>query len=157
MASRSDSDESYVIDLCDEILGHKATRQHRFDFLRGDPSSKRPRGTKLPVDAYYADLALVIEYRERQHTKPIPHFDKPHVMTVSGCDRGIQRRIYDQRRRDVLRTNGIELLEVECSLLARGSGHKLKRSRSHDLAVLRMLMQQWCPAEGPNKRIEPTA
>lgn len=29
-------DEIYVIDLCDEILGTKALRQHCFDFLRGD-------------------------------------------------------------------------------------------------------------------------
>lgn len=28
-------DEIYVIDLCDEILGTKALRQHCFDFLRG--------------------------------------------------------------------------------------------------------------------------
>ena len=50
---RSDSDESYVIDLCDEVLGELALRQHTFDFLRGDPSESCLSGKKLPVDAYY--------------------------------------------------------------------------------------------------------
>lgn len=42
---REQSDESYVIDLCDEVLGIKASRQHKFDFLTGDT------GHRLPVDA----------------------------------------------------------------------------------------------------------
>jgi len=58
-SARSTSDESYVIDLCDEVLKLKAHRQHRFDFLKGDS------GTRLPVDAYYPSLNLVIEFKER--------------------------------------------------------------------------------------------
>lgn len=67
---RSQSDESYVIDLCDEVLRQKALRQFRFDFLRGDS------GTKLPVDAYYPSLNLVIEFKEKQHTEEVKFFDK---------------------------------------------------------------------------------
>jgi len=92
-SSRQNSDEAYVLDLCDEILGQKASRQHKFDFLKGDS------GRKLPVDGYYEELNLAIEYRERQHSEPVSHFDKPHKMTVSGVHRGEQRKIYDQRRR----------------------------------------------------------
>ena len=33
---RMDSDEYYVIELCNEVLGLKASQQHRFDFLVGD-------------------------------------------------------------------------------------------------------------------------
>ena len=62
---RNDSDEYYVIDLCDEVLGRKAERQKRFDFLKGD------KGHTLPVDAFYKDLNLVIEYYERQHTEEV--------------------------------------------------------------------------------------
>ena len=51
--SRKDSDEEYVINLCDEVLGLTARRQYCFDFLKGDT------GRKLPVDAYYEDLKLV--------------------------------------------------------------------------------------------------
>lgn len=35
-AKRSNSDESYIIELSDEVLMQKALRQHRFDFLKGD-------------------------------------------------------------------------------------------------------------------------
>ena len=55
MASRNDSDEFYVINLCDEVLGANASRQHTFDFLRGDGTP----GRWLPVDAYYPELNLV--------------------------------------------------------------------------------------------------
>ena len=62
-SARNKSDESYVIDLCDEVLKQKAFRQHRFDFLKGDS------GTKLPVDAYYSSLNLVI-YKLHSYTSP---------------------------------------------------------------------------------------
>lgn len=99
-------DEACVLDLCDEVLNDKSLRQHRFPFLLGDA------GTRLPVDAYYPSRNLVIEYRERQHTEPVAHFDKPDRMTVSGVDRGEQRRIYDERRRIELPKNGIKLVEI---------------------------------------------
>jgi hypothetical protein len=51
MPSRSLSNETYVIDLCDEVLGAVALRQHSFDFLRGDSGPGR-QGKRLPVDAY---------------------------------------------------------------------------------------------------------
>ena len=105
-SSRKDSDEHYVLDLCDAVLGLIGKRQHRFDFLLGDA------GTKLPVDCYYPELNLVVEYKEQQHTKPNKHFDKPDIMTVSGVHRGEQRKIYDQRRLDVLPKQGIKVVEI---------------------------------------------
>jgi hypothetical protein len=107
--SRKDSDEQYVLNLCDAVLKLKGLRQHRFDFLLGDS------GTKLPVDSYYPDLNLVIEYKEQQHTKPNAHFDKPNKLTVSGVHRGEQRKIYDQRRLDVLPKHGITVIEISYS------------------------------------------
>lgn len=72
MAKRKESDEWYVVNLCDEALRKKAERGHRFPFLLGDPGSRGP--AKLPVDAFYPDLNLVIEYRERQHFEAVRHF-----------------------------------------------------------------------------------
>uniref|UniRef100_UPI00404B406A hypothetical protein n=1 Tax=Flavobacterium sp. TaxID=239 RepID=UPI00404B406A len=120
--SRKDSDEHYVLDLCDKILGLKGLRQHRFDFLLGDS------GTKLPVDCYYPELNLVIEYKEQQHTKPNKHFDKPDKMTVSGVHRGEQRKIYDQRRLDVLPKHGIKVLEIFYSDFMFDSKDRILRS-----------------------------
>jgi hypothetical protein len=123
------SDESYVIDLCDEILGLVASRQHRFDFLRGDAN------TKLPVDAYYSELNIVVEYREKQHTEEVKFFDKKN--TVSGVGRGEQRRIYDQRRRDVLPAHGITLIEINYSDFNHSSSKRLLRNRLNDIEVIR--------------------
>lgn len=128
--TRQNSDEAYVLDLCDEILGQASRRQHRFDFLRGDGDP----GRKLPVDAYYPELQLVIEYREIQHTRPIGFWDnKP---TVSGMPRGQQRARYDQRRRDILPQNGIMVVEIEYSELDHDRRGRLKRTRQSDLRVL---------------------
>lgn len=112
LKGRSGSDEAYVIDLSDEVLNRKASRQHTFDFLRGDPNDSGV--TKcLPVDAYYPELNLVVEFQERQHTEPVKHFDKR--MTVSGVTRGEQRKIYDQRKLDVLANNGIRVTRISYS------------------------------------------
>jgi hypothetical protein len=98
--SRADSDEHYLIDICDRVLGRTALRQHRFDFLVGDPG-RSGRCARLPVDAWYPDLKLVIEVMEVQHSEAVPLFDRRQ--TVSGVARGEQRRIYDRRRAECCR------------------------------------------------------
>lgn len=110
-SSRKESDEHYVLDLCDEVLGSKGLRQHRFDFLLGDPNAQG-KCTKLPVDSYYPELNLVIEYKEQQHTKSNKFFDKPDLFTVSCVHRGEQRKIYDKRRLEVLPNHGIRVIEI---------------------------------------------
>jgi hypothetical protein len=128
-SARNKSDESYVIDLCDEVLKQKASRQHRFDFLKGDS------GTKLPVDAYYPSLNLVVEFKEKQHTEEVNFFDKRQ--TVSGVGRGEQRKLYDQRRRDVFPEYGIKLIELDYSDFEHTRGKKLVRNREEDLKVIK--------------------
>lgn len=39
--ARGDSDEAWTIDVCDDLLGQPALRQHRFGFLLGDPGAAR--------------------------------------------------------------------------------------------------------------------
>ncbi|HCE56614.1 MAG TPA: hypothetical protein DER09_02175 [Prolixibacteraceae bacterium] len=129
MKPRSLSDESYIIDLCDEALNQKAIRQHRFDFLLGDS------GTRLPVDAYYPSLNLVVEFKEKQHTEAVSFFDKRQ--TVSGVGRGEQRRIYDQRRREVLPRHNIKLIEFDYSEFEHIRSKKLVRNKPEDLKVIK--------------------
>lgn len=128
---RKDSDEHYVIDLCDNILGTKALRQHRFEFLKGDT------GVSLPVDAYYPELNLVVEYNEIQHTESTPFFDKK--MTVSGVSRGEQRRIYDQRRREILPKYGIKLVNI--SYTDFGDTKKIKRDIAHNRETVEKILK----------------
>ena len=131
--SRINSDEYYVIDLCDEVLGMKAKRQHKFDFLRGDS------GRRLPVDAFYEGLNLVIEYYERQHTENIKFFDQKQ--TISGVPRGIQRKIYDNRRREVLPQHNIRLVVISFSDF--GTTKRLKRNKESDLRIVRTLLNDY--------------
>lgn len=135
-SKQSDSDENYVLDLCDEVLNRKGSRQHRFDFLVGDA------GHKLPVDIYYSDLNLVIEYREYQHTNEVTFFDKPNVMTVSGVSRGEQRKLYDQRRRDVLPKHGIQLIEIDYSDFNFDGRKRILKDEEKDLEVVKGLVEK---------------
>jgi hypothetical protein len=127
-------DEAYVIDLCDRVLGQLASRQHRFAFLLGDT------GRMLPVDAYYENLDLVVEYRERQHYEPVKMWDqKP---TCSGVPRGQQRALYDQRRRDLLPQHGIYVVEFSFSEFRHDGAKRLLRV-PEDEAVIRLKLAPW--------------
>jgi hypothetical protein len=126
------SDELYVIGLCDDVLGMTALRQHQFDFLHGDPG-KLGKCRRLPVDAFYPALNLVIEYRERQHTEAAAIMDRRD--TISGCKRGEQRRRYDARRRSRLPAHGITLIELDYSMFAHDRRKRLRRDNA-DAAVV---------------------
>ena len=141
MGKRKDSDEYYVLDLCDQVLGSAASRQHRFQWLRGDYSLKRKSHSFLPVDEYWETLGLVVEYAERQHDESVKHFDKPEVMTVSGVHRGLQRRIYDQRRVKLIPKNGLELVVIPSRSFPLKAG-KIVRSPERDLAIVRSILNE---------------
>ncbi len=134
MARRADSDEHYVLDLCDEVLGKPGIRQARFDWLRGDPTPRLPRGMTLPVDGYWPDLRLVVEFQEEQHSAPSPFFDRRH--TVSGVDRGEQRRRYDERKRILIPQHELRLVVIEKSEFTLRS-RKIDRDRARDLQIVR--------------------
>lgn len=133
-------DEDYVIDLCDELLGETARRQFCFDWLRGDARPGR-RGRRLPVDAYWTDHQLVVEYREVQHDQPVAFFDKPDRTTVSGVPRGQQRAIYDARRDTLIPAHQITLVIIKPSQLDSTPRGRLKQAdRQRDLETLRGIL-----------------
>jgi hypothetical protein len=111
-----------------------------FDWLRGDPSAARPLGTRLPVDCYWPDLELVVEFQE-QHTRPSPFFDRRH--TGSGVGRGEQRRIYDERKRLLIPTHGLHLVLIEKSAFVVES-KRIVRDPARDIVVVReYLGSEW--------------
>lgn len=121
---RRESDEKYVLDLVAEILGEKYEWQKRFDTLLGDPGRKGNR-TKLPVDAYFPDSNLIVEYREKQHYQPVSIMDRR--MTVSGVPRGEQRKIYDLRKERWAMDNNIRLLVITyINLIHKPNGRLLR-------------------------------
>lgn len=133
-------DENYILDICDRILRHESCRQHRFSFLLGDPNKNGAR-RKLPVDAFYPRLNLVIEYREKQHSEPVKIFDSRE--TVSGCSRGEQRKKYDQRRRDVLPEYDIRLIEFDYSEFAHRANRRLIQNEQDDIEIVRRKLQNY--------------
>ncbi|MAP63521.1 MAG: hypothetical protein CMH34_07225 [Microbacterium sp.] len=110
MANRAESDEHYVLDLCDEVLGAAGLRQAKFDWLRGDVSPSSGRSARLPVDGFWPANQLVVEFQEKQHTESVPIFDRR--VTLSGIPRGEQRRLYDQRKAELIPAHGLRLVVI---------------------------------------------
>jgi hypothetical protein len=140
---RENSDENYILNLCDSILNEKASRQHTFPFLLGDFHKDKISRTKLPLDAYYKQLNLVIEYREKQHSEEVAHFDKPEVKTVSGVSRGEQRKMYDQRRRDVLLRKNIGLIEINYYAFEYDSQMNIIRDKEKDIEIIKGILKDF--------------
>lgn len=80
---------------------------------------------------------MVVEYREKQHTEKVNHFDKPHIKTISGVHRGEQRKIYDERRRQILPNQGIKLIEISYSDFNHNSQKRIIRNPNFDEQVVR--------------------
>ena len=55
----ADSDENYVLDLCDRILGITSSRQHNFDFQ---------------LDGYYEDYKIGITYCKKVEHRQLKLF-----------------------------------------------------------------------------------
>ena len=136
---RISRDETWVIDLCDRVLGKNSIRQHQFDFLLGDPG-KNGRRVRLPVDAFYSDFNLVVEYHERQHTEPVSIMDRRQ--TVSGVARGQQRRIYDERRRIMLPQNGYRLVVFDYTEFQQNANQRLRRDAQAQRNALKIISER---------------
>ena len=135
MSKRQESDEYWVINLLENIFREHASRQHRFPFLLGDVG-KNGRRVSLPVDAYFAQANVAVEFAEKQHSQSIAHFDKPDKMTISGVHRGEQRKLYDIRKVQTLKEEGIPLLVVSHSEFQCKTDGRLVRDLHADNAVL---------------------
>jgi hypothetical protein len=140
MASTRRADEAYALALCDEVVGQPSQREVRFDWLLGDPG-RNGRRRRLPLDAYWPELALVVEFYEYQHDRATPFFDKPDRLTISGVSRREQRAIYDRRRADLLPAHGLTLVVLRKAELACSSSGRLLRDRDHDFTVVRAALR----------------
>lgn len=112
---RTDPDANYVLNLCDALLARPSFRQYRFPFLFN-------KGKALPVDAYYPDLNLVVEYR------------------------GVGNP-YDRGEHDTLLQHGVSLVEVGYADLPRDPGGRLRRLPEPIRAVLQGRLAPFVPAE----------
>lgn len=139
MPPRTESDEKYVLDLVAELLAEPDYRwQHRFPTLLGDPGQDGVR-RPLPVDGYFPRHKLIVEYWERQHSAPIPIMDEG--MTISGVSRGMQRRLYDQRRRTWAEANGLRLVILDYRGFDTDEQGRLRRDRDRDFEIIAQALQ----------------
>lgn len=128
-----------MLDLCDEIAGTPGLRQHRFEWLVGDVSPTTGRAVRLPVDSYWPEQRLVVEFRESQHFELTPFFDKPDRLTVSGVHRGEQRRRYDALRDAQIPAQALRLVVIRTDDFTT-RGKKIVRALT-DIEVVRRLVE----------------
>jgi len=124
------SDEFYLVNLCDELLKEKASRKHTFDTLVGKLHKKGKTRTKLPLDAYYEGLKLVIEFFEKKDTD-------------ESSEREAQRKFYDQRKKDVLVKKEIRLIEINYALFECNEEDRLVRNKENDCRVLKGILSDF--------------
>lgn len=138
MAKRTESDEHYVLDLCDEVLATTGLRQARFNWLLGDVSPSSGRSVQLPVDGYWPGHDLVVEFQEKQHTESVPIFDRR--ATVSGVSRGEQRRLYDERKAALIPAHGLRLVVIHKSEFE-VRRDRIVRDIARDAAIVRRRLE----------------
>ena len=102
------------------------------------PVSQTARGTRLPVDGYWPDLGLVVEFQEEQHSQPSSLFDRRQ--TISGVGRREQRRLYDARKRALILQHGLRLVVIEKCAFAVKS-RRIARLYVQDIAIVRQHLE----------------
>ncbi|WP_111707271.1 hypothetical protein [Lutibacter citreus] len=137
---RENSDEYYVLNLCDEILNEKASRQYTFPFLLGDFHKDKISRTKLPLDGFYHSLNLVIEYRVKQQFNEDP---KSETRTISGVSREEQQKLYNERKRDVLSRKNVNLIEINYYSFEYDDQLKIVRNKEKDIEILKDILKEY--------------
>ena len=140
--SKSKNDEAYIIDLCDSILGQKAYRKKKFEFLQGDYHKDGESKTKIPVDAYYEDLSLAILYQGNYSPSETSN-RKEERQTVSGMNRAEQRERYHNRKVLALPKNGIKVINVSYRDFPYDDQFKIERDSDRDTETLKDLLKDF--------------
>lgn len=141
-AAKENSDEHYVINLSDELLQEKASRQHKFAFLLGDFHKDGITRTALPVDAFYKEHNLVIELMNSPQTEVVESSGKSDRITRSGVTRLQQRKIYDERKKKGVLSKNINLIVIDYSSFETEE-NKLARDKDKDLKVMQELLSDY--------------
>ncbi|BDC99559.1 hypothetical protein [Persicobacter psychrovividus] len=136
------TDGFYLVNIANELLGKEASSQHKFSFLLGDYHKDGKSRTALPIDAYYEELNMAIEFIEKQ---PIEF--KSTRMTVSGVTRGEQRAMYDQRKRTTLAKEGIAIIDVPYADFRCDEKGKLVRDLEADTKLMREFLADYIKEE----------
>lgn len=132
---KEESDEYYLIGLCNAYLESKASHQHTFEDLLGDLHKDGYSRTALPIDAFYEDLNVAIELTEKNFPED-DVYDKPEKKTISGVNRAAQRKRYTKIKKDYLTKNEIQLIEIDYNLFTLDSRYRLVRDLEKDTKII---------------------
>lgn len=130
------SDYTYVVDLCDMALGQKANRKMRFEFLHGDLHKDGVSKTKLPVDAFYESLHLVIGFRKGPGIQSEKN-------TESAIKRADQRRLYEKRRAEILPKHGLDFVTISYADFSCNSQNIIMRNQEADLEIVKTVLKKY--------------
>jgi len=134
--TKAQNDESYIIDLCDQVLEQNAYRKKKFDFLLGDVHKDGETKTNIPVDAYYEDLKLAILYQQNWTANIENPNAQDKKQTISGMSRAEQRKRYYNRKVLSLPKHDIEVISISYSDFSCDADSKIIRDEESDLRVI---------------------
>lgn len=164
-ASYKNSDKKYVIDLCDKVIGMKSDRKKRFDFLLGDLHKDGVSQTKLPVDAYYAMLQLVVHYNDiKPWEQAIPvinneeddlidddieenEFEESTPKAKRVISREEQRSIYNERRAKVFPKHDIDFVLISYSDFNHDASLKIIRDEAYDSKIVYKALEEFISSQ----------
>lgn len=125
------SDEFYLVNLCDELLEQKASRKHTFDTVVGNLHKRGKGRTKLPLDAYYKDLKLVIEFF-RKSDEVLDELEQARITQI--------KRYNEIKKKAILKKN-LRLLAINYASFEHDETNKIIRNTEEDKLILRGLLK----------------
>jgi hypothetical protein len=129
------NDENYLLNLCDELLAKKASRKHTFDTLVGNLHKRGKGRTKLPLDAYYKDLKLVIEFF--QTNNPVNEVDEKEQARVA------QIKYYDELKKEAVLNKTFRYMKINFAQFECDETNKLVRNTENDTLVLQDILKDF--------------
>lgn len=134
------SDKHYLINLCDDLLDEKASRKHKFGFILADYHKAGRNRNILPVDAYYSENNIVLEFITPSDAATIDHSKR---RTFSGITRAQQNANYAERRKKGVLAKGINFLEIPYDSFDQNDDNQLIRNQEKDLQKMRDLLKDF--------------
>lgn len=129
------SDEFYLVNLCDELLEQTASRKHTFDTLVGNLHKRGKGRSKLPLDAYYEDLKLVVEFFRKD--KDFDELDKKEQARM------IQIKRYNELKKKAILKKDLRLIEINYASFECNETNKLIRNTEDDKLILRGVLKDF--------------
>ena len=85
---------------------------------------------------------MALDYSEKQDAEE-SNIDNPEKMTVSGVTRAEQRKIYNRRKREILRKKEVNFIEIKYKDFDYDEQFKLVRNKDKNLHILSKILKKF--------------